>query len=35
MSPMADGANPSAITIEPVSGAAGRKAFIAAGKVPY
>ena len=32
---MADGANPSAITVEPVSGPAGRKAFIAAGKIPY
>ncbi len=32
---MADGAAPSTITVEPVSGPAGRKAFIAAGKVPY
>lgn len=32
---MADGAISSAITVEPVAGPAGRKAFIAAGKIPY
>jgi len=32
---MADGAISSAIIVEPVAGAAGRKAFIAAGKIPY
>lgn len=32
---MADGAHAAEIIVEPVAGPAGRKAFIAAGKVPY
>ena len=32
---MADGAIPPSIIVEPVSGPHGRKAFIAAGKIPY